>query len=113
MRKGKKLTQKDLSSAIGVSTQVISNWEREYTYPDYEDLLNLANFFEHPIEFILTGKVEVKSDKVPIHYQFELKEVDIEDLFMEDVDFYFRNKKMTRDEINKILEIVKLVIRTQ
>lgn len=45
------LTQKDLGTRINKSAQVISNWERGYTTAiNQDDILNLANAFNIPIE---------------------------------------------------------------
>lgn len=45
-RKNKNLLQKELADKIGVTNQVISNWERGYTSPNYEDIVNLSNALE-------------------------------------------------------------------
>ncbi|MEC2711563.1 helix-turn-helix transcriptional regulator [Bacillus cereus] len=38
-RKLNKLTQKELADKLDVSSQVISNWERNYTIPNYDDMV--------------------------------------------------------------------------
>jgi transcriptional regulator with XRE-family HTH domain len=41
-RKYYKITQAELASSMGVSSQVISNWERGYTQPNKDELYSLA-----------------------------------------------------------------------
>ncbi len=45
LRKGKDLTQEQLSERLGVSFQAISKWENGTSYPDITILPSLANFF--------------------------------------------------------------------
>lgn len=56
LRKSKGLTQKALATAINVSPQVISNWERGYTpYIDNDDILKLATALDTSFDYLLTG----------------------------------------------------------
>jgi transcriptional regulator with XRE-family HTH domain len=43
IRKKLNLTQGDFAKKVNVSSQVISNWEREYTKPNSEDIERIAN----------------------------------------------------------------------
>ena len=45
-RKEKNLSQDELAAIIFVSRQSISNWERDATYPDIQNLLLLSKVFE-------------------------------------------------------------------
>ncbi|HDR4903673.1 helix-turn-helix transcriptional regulator [Bacillus cereus] len=55
-RKLNKLTQKELADKLDVSSQVISNWERDYTRPNYDDIGKLANVFKVTSDYLL-GRV--------------------------------------------------------
>lgn len=46
IRKKLNLTQGDFAKKINVSSQVISNWEREYTKPNSEDIERIATILE-------------------------------------------------------------------
>ncbi|WP_287471604.1 helix-turn-helix transcriptional regulator [Exiguobacterium sp.] len=110
IRKSKGLTQKKLADELGVSAQVVSNWEREYSYPDNDDLLKLSNFSNCPIDYILKGDYIVENERLNLSHQFTLQEVDIEDFFMEEVDFYYKNQKLSDSDINKILKMIDVML---
>lgn len=46
-------TQKKLADKINVSPQVISNWEREYTTPDVDDIKRLAEVLGTSVDYLL------------------------------------------------------------
>lgn len=52
-RKLRRLTQKQLADKISVSPQVISNWERNYTKPNGDDLSRLASALDCSIDYLL------------------------------------------------------------
>ena len=55
LRKQKGISQEILAEYLGISTQAISKWECELSYPDIELLPILANYFKVSIDFLLTG----------------------------------------------------------
>lgn len=110
IRKYKGLTQKKLADELGVSAQVVSNWEREYSYPDNDDLLKLSKFSNYPIDYIIKGDYIVEHERLNLFDQFTLQEVDIEDFFMEEVDFYYKNRKLSDSEVTKILKMIDLIL---
>ena len=58
LRNEKKITQKELASIINVSNYCIYNWERGRSEPSILDLINLSNFFEVSIDY-LVGKTDI------------------------------------------------------
>ncbi|MDW0113817.1 helix-turn-helix transcriptional regulator [Sporosarcina saromensis] len=56
LRKSSHLTQKQLAERVNVSSQVISNWEREYTEPGSDDVKELAKVFDCSADYILLGE---------------------------------------------------------
>ena len=53
LRKSKNITQLDVATAIGVSPQVLSRYERGEREPDYKTLCKLADFFEVSVDELL------------------------------------------------------------
>lgn len=51
-RKEKRMTQVELGTAVNVSSQVISNWERGYTDPSHSDVARLSEVFECSTEYL-------------------------------------------------------------
>lgn len=60
-RKKRKITQKELANRMEVSSQVISNWERDYTKPSYYDILNLSTELNISTDYLI-GKKNKKTN---------------------------------------------------
>lgn len=54
-REERKLSQEEVSKAIFVSRQTISNWETGKTYPDVQSLLLLSRLFDTSIDELIRG----------------------------------------------------------
>jgi|SRR5699024_9774200 len=65
LRKEKHLSQKELAKLVNVSSQVISNWERNYTTPNADDISRLAKVLNTSTEKLLDtgGNTDLVSDK--------------------------------------------------
>jgi len=62
LRKSSHLTQKQLADKVNVSSQVISNWEREYTEPGSDDVKALSQVFNCSADYILEGKEKTAAE---------------------------------------------------
>ena len=62
MRLCRNLTQEEVASHIGVSSQSVSKWERGEGYPDIEMLPSVANYFGVSIDELL-GMSEAEKEK--------------------------------------------------
>ncbi|GAA3722876.1 hypothetical protein GCM10022378_11150 [Salinicoccus jeotgali] len=60
-RKMNNLLQKQLADKIGVSSQVISNWERGYTNPNYEDVIKLSDALDCSTDDLLGKRKELET----------------------------------------------------
>lgn len=56
-REERGFSQDEVSKAIFVSRQTISNWENDKTYPDVQSLLLLSQLFEISIDELVRGDV--------------------------------------------------------
>jgi transcriptional regulator with XRE-family HTH domain len=78
LRKGKGLTQDELSEMMGISPQAISKWENDQSYPDITSLPQLAEILGITVDELLSGKKAEPTVKlVP-----EAQRKDIKDLMM-------------------------------
>lgn len=62
IRKDRKMTQEEVSSALNVSRATVSNWEAGIYEPDLTSLVNLAKLFSVSIEDILGIEAQKKED---------------------------------------------------
>lgn len=53
LRKERHMTQENVADALGISTQSVSKWEREESYPDITLLPALANLYQTSVDTIL------------------------------------------------------------
>ena len=56
LRKEKGITQEKLAEMLNVSNRSISRWENGNTLPDFDLLIELANYYDISIDEILGGK---------------------------------------------------------
>ena len=49
-------TQEQVSEAIGVSRQTISNWENEKSYPDIVSVIKMSDLYDVSLDYLLKGK---------------------------------------------------------
>jgi transcriptional regulator with XRE-family HTH domain len=53
LREEKNLTRKDLANKLIVSYSAVSKYETNVRFPDKETLINLADFFDVSIDYLL------------------------------------------------------------
>lgn len=58
LRKKNKMTQKELSSKLGVSTAAVALWETDKRSPDFEALTKISDIFNVPIEYLIKDNLE-------------------------------------------------------
>lgn len=56
LRKEKQLTQEQLAEMLGVTNRSISRWENGINMPDFDVVIELANYYDVCIEEILDGE---------------------------------------------------------
>ncbi|PKE16110.1 helix-turn-helix domain-containing protein [Macrococcoides caseolyticum] len=63
-RKDNDLSQAELAEKIFVSSQTISNWENERSYPDLHNLIELASLFNVSLDQLVKGDVKLMRNAV-------------------------------------------------
>ncbi|WP_238999336.1 helix-turn-helix transcriptional regulator [Macrococcoides bohemicum] len=63
-RKENDLSQAELAEKIFVSSQTISNWENERSYPDLHNLIELASLFNVSLDQLVKGDVKMMRNAV-------------------------------------------------
>ena len=53
LRKEKGLSQEELGTEIGVSRQTISKWELAQSYPDFQRLVLLSDYFHMSLDLLV------------------------------------------------------------
>lgn len=55
LRKRKGLSQEQLGYELGVSRQTVSNWELGQSYPDFQRLVLLSDYYEMSLDELVKG----------------------------------------------------------
>ena len=63
LRKQKYISQEELADIMDVSRQSISKWELDQTYPDIDNLVRLAEYFDVSVDFLVTGEEKSNADE--------------------------------------------------
>lgn len=53
MRKINKTSQKKLAKVLNIAQSTISQWEAGFSKPDYDDIVNLCEFFDCSADFMM------------------------------------------------------------
>lgn len=116
LRDRRDLKQDELAKKIGVSRQVLSNWERGYTPADTEGIAKLAKILEVSVDYIIRGKEDdgisspaqqiaraLEGDEELLVFFGELSKRD-------DLKLLFKQTKDLKPEtIRRIIKYIKLV----
>lgn len=54
-RKELNLTQQEVANELNVTRQTVSNWEVGKSYPDIPTLIELSNFYDVSLDYLLKG----------------------------------------------------------
>lgn len=106
--------QQELATKIGISRQVLSNWERGYTPVDADGIAKLAKLLEVSTDYLLHGKDDATSPVKQISLALE----DDEELLTffndlskrEDLRLLFRQvRPLEATTIKRIIRYIKIV----
>lgn len=107
LREKKGWTQTQAAEKLGVSSQVISNYERDYRSPDADNLKKLAELYNTTTDY-LTGLINDPSPRVN---NSSSKKASLEDLDMKENEnlFYFNRDGMSDEDIEKVKDYIELL----
>ncbi len=63
LRKGKNITQEELAEKLGVSNRTVSRWENGRNMPDFDLLVQISQFYNSNIDYLLTGESKIPEDE--------------------------------------------------
>ena len=72
-RLNKKITQEQLAEALGVTTQAVSKWETDCSYPDITLIPAIANYLDVSNEELLGIKLEERKRNIDDFYKYLYK----------------------------------------
>ncbi len=82
IRKGHKISQAKLGSALGITQQMISSYEKDLSSPNIESLIKIADFFETSIDTLIGHIIKSyneESQKAQLERLFDSLSVDDRD----------------------------------
>lgn len=71
LRKEKGLTQEEIASKLNVSSQAVSKWENDISYPDISLLVQISEIFGVSVDYLL-GKI---SNETPVVLENKPKDI--------------------------------------
>lgn len=113
LRDNRGFKQQDLANKIGISRQVLSNWERGYTPVDAEGVVELAKILGVSSDYILYGQGTVSpTNQIALALEGDNELLTFFDELSkrEDLKLLFKQvKPLKKDTIKRIIKYIKLV----
>jgi len=103
--------QSELAEKIGITNQMISNWERSYTkIIDAQDVAKLASVFEVSTDYILLGITPTQKIQEALADDTELLEFFNDLTTREELQILFKQvKPLKKETIKRIIKYIKIV----
>lgn len=64
LRTGRRLSQKEVAAALGLSQSAVSQYEVGEAVPKLETVIKLASFYRCSLDYLLTGKSDMERMKI-------------------------------------------------
>jgi transcriptional regulator with XRE-family HTH domain len=107
LREKHSLTQEDLSNKLGITRASLSHYENNRREPDYNTIVNIANFFKVSIDYLMGRTDEIHNyldeDVREFVDSLELSEENILEKFALTID----GKKLTPEESKRFIAFVR------
>lgn len=101
LRKEKNISQTELAKRIQVSRRTINSWEHEGRHPkDRQTYEALSEFFECPIEYLLSDKPGIVAD---VYEHFGMNREYISKRILLDIQAYFMSNAISPEEKDTLM----------
>lgn len=95
LRKSKGLSQDELGNALGVSRQTISKWELAQSYPDFQRLVLLSDYFGLSLDALVKD--------------IEVQDVRDKNLSEKQLSSIYEDISSAKSTINKVVNILCII----
>ena len=95
-RKGQNLTQEQLAEKLGISKNAVSKWERGQSYPDFQRLVMLSDYFNMTLDELVKG--------------IDVQDVREKNMTDEKVASIYMDVESGKATLKKILTIISYVV---
>lgn len=75
LRKEKSISQEQFAEVMKVSRQAVSKWELSQTYPEMDKLIEISNYFEVTLDFLIKDENHNLQDKTHVSEGYYLDKV--------------------------------------
>ena len=76
-----------VSQATGISTSSLTSWKKRNFQPKADKLKLLADYFEVPIEYLVTGEMPEKKSSSGKSYYFDDKAAEVAQIYFDDPNY--------------------------
>ena len=95
LRKSKGLSQDELGNALGVSRQTISKWELAQSYPDFQRLVSLSDYFGLSLDALVKD--------------IDVQDVRSKNLSEKQLSSIYEDVSSAKSAINKVVNILCII----
>ncbi|MDA7028652.1 helix-turn-helix transcriptional regulator [Bacillus sp. CLL-7-23] len=103
LRESRKLTQDKLAEVLGISRGTYAHYEINKRKPDYDTLIQIAEFFEVTVDYLL-GKPKSESVVKEEKASYEIDDPDLQIAFKDATDFSEEARQQAIDFIKFLKE---------
>lgn len=107
LRKNRNLTQDDMSTTLGISRAALSHYEKGRREPDYDTLINIADFFKVSLDYIMGRTDDPLASLDPENREFIDRLELSDDQLMNQLAFTIDGKKLTAEESKRFIAFVR------
>lgn len=111
LRKEKGLTQKELANELNVSRPTITCYETGKRTPDKERLLEIANFFNVSVDYLLGNEEEYKSKyiiKEKSNNYYAINEAEVQELFQR-FNVHLDGEVLTEEDKQSVINFLRML----